>query len=312
MAENTELSQYVPGFTANLNLAPQQTDSKLVNAVESELNYSTPGTMFNADDVGQSDPEDDTTRVPDTPDKFLDKTRRVGWFLGFRDSAWLDNVDKAAELVDPTNPTMAALMAGRWRKTDDGIMGALLGPAYEKADENSPPTPVAFPSANVIAANDVTHAHQDENVPGGGADYGMSVGKLIYASEILDEAELEGERYVAMTSVQRSDLLRSTPTTSQYYTDVKALVAGTINEFMGFKFIRLPKKRVLTVDGSPAIRRCVAWIKPALIYKARTIENASIRIRHDKSDTPQAFYRAQHGGVRRYDAGVVEIRAKEG
>ena len=63
--------------------------------------------------------------------------------------------------------------------------------------------------------------------------------------------------------------------------------------------------------GSTTVRSLVAWKKQALIYKARPITNASIRIRADKSDTPQAFYKASHGVSRRYDKGVVRIDCLE-
>lgn len=308
--ENSVLSQYVPGFRANLNLSPQQTDTRLVAAVDSDLSYSEAGTMFNADDVGTSDPEDVNTRVADTPDKFLGFTRRVGFFQPFHDAAWLDNVDKARELEDPTNTVMSALMAGRWRKADNGIIAlGLLGPAYTKADENAAPVPVAFPAAQVIAANDVTMSHDAEIVPTDASDYGLSVGKLIKAGMILDDSDLEGDRYIAVGPQQIADLLRRTPVTSSYYAGVQALVEGKVSEFLGFKFVKLPRKRLPFASGT--LRQCPAWIKSAVIYRSRPITNASIRIRHDKSDTPQAFYKAEHGAVRRYDTAVVDIRCKE-
>lgn len=320
--EDTVLSQYVPGFRANLNLAPQQLNTRLLGAVDGDLAYDTPGQMFNADDVQTSDPEDVTTRVPDTPDKFVGFTRRVGMFTPFQDAAWLDNVDKARELVDPTNKTMAALMAGRWRKTDRnilgnvGLTGGLLGNAPTKLDASGTITYVALPAAQLVAANDVSSAHDAEVVPTDGSDYGMSVGKLIKAGAILDESELEGERYLCWTSQQKEDLLRRTPVTSRFYNEVLALVKGEIDMFLGFRIIRLQKVNVPSFlsghgDASPT-RRCVAWIKDACLYRGRPITDARIRIRPDKSDTPQAFYKTEHGSVRRYDTAVVEIDCFEG
>lgn len=308
--ENTVLSQFVPGFRANLNLAPQQTDSRLISAVDSDLNYSEPGEMFNADDVAATDPEDISTRVADTPDKFVGMSRRIGYFGEFHDSAWLDNVDKAKQLVDPTNTVMQALMAGRWRKVDAKIIEGALGNAYEKVDNTSAPSAVALPDAQLVDADDQDMKHDDETVPAPGTDYGLSTGKLIKARMILDDAELEGERYLAVGPEQIADLLRSTPVTSQYYNEVKALVTGGLDRFLGFSIIRLPRKRLL-LEAATTNRRCVAWIKPALVYKGRPVTNARISIRNDKSDTPQAFYKTSHGALRRYDAGVVEIRCKE-
>lgn len=314
MATNEEsvLSQHVPGFRANLNLAPQQMDSKLLAAVDSELNYSEPGTQFNADDVLPTDPEDISTRVPDTPDKFLAFSRRVGFFGEFHDSAWIDNVDKVKQLADPTSSIMSSIMAGRWRKADTTIISGALGNAYERPDgPEAAPTTVAFPAAQEVLANDVTLAHQGEVVPDDASDYGLSVGKILYAGLLLDDSELEGERYFAAGPMQKADLLRRTPVTSTYYTAIQALVEGKVDEFAGFKFIWLPRARLPLLTGSTTVRRCVAWQKPAIVYKGRTITTARISIRNDKSDTPQAFYKASHGVSRRYDKGVVAVQCKE-
>lgn len=307
-AEDTVLSQFVPGFRANLNLAPQQTDTRLLSAVDGDLSYDTPGQMFNADDVGVSDPEDVTTRVPETPDKFVGMTRRLGIFKPFQDAAWLDNVDKARELQDPTSTVMQSLMAGRWRKVDSCIITQMLGNAYSKADDTGTLTANALPAGQVIAANDVTMSHDGEIVPTDASDYGMSVGKFIRANMLLDDSDLEGERHAALGPQQIADLLRRTPVTSVYYAEVKALVAGTVNTFLGFNIHKLPRKRIPITGVN---RRCPFWIKPAVVYKSRPITEARIAIRHDRSDTPQAFYKTEHDAVRRYDLGVVEVQAKE-
>lgn len=315
--EETIVSQYVPGFKANLNLAPQQTDSKLLGAVMSDLAYSKEGMEFNADDILPSDPQDVNTRVGDTPDKHAAFTRRVGFFGEFEDSAWIDNVDKTRELEDPTSSIMQSLMAGRWRKADSAILAGALGTAYERPNGYGvAPTSVAFPAGQVIGAADVSRRHQAEIVPDDGSEYGMSVGKLIEAELLLDDSELEGDRYIAMGPGQKGDLLQRTPTTSTFYNQVAALSEGKVGQtLLGFNVIWLPRKRlpsvISAVDSVSVIRRCVAWVKPALIYNARTITTAAINIRADKSMTPQAYYKAQHGISRRYDLGVVEIDCKE-
>lgn len=311
--EDSVLSQYVPGFRANLNLAPQQLKSKLFDAVVGNMEYDAAGTQFNADDVLATDPEDVQTRVADTPDKFLGFTRRVGFFGEYHDAAWLDNIDKAKTLEDPTNSTMQALMAGRGRKIDSTILAAAIGTAYERQDgPEAAPTAVAFPTTQIVGSSDVQLAQQGEVVPDDGSDYGLSIGKLIYAGLLLDDSELEGdERYFAASAMQKADLLRTTPATSTYYTEVQALVSGKLDTFLGFKFIWLPRSRVPLKSGSTTIRRCVAWEKPAIVYNARTVTTARISIRNDKSDTPQAFYKASHGAVRRYDKAVVAVDCLE-
>ena len=318
-AEDTVLSQYVPGFQANLRLAPQQTDTRLLSTVDGELNYATPGQMFNADDVGLLDPEPITTRVPNTPDSFPSFTRRVGMFSPFQDARWLDNVDKARELVDPTNTVMRAIMAGRWRYVDAAIAAAALGPANNVTTtlQGGGLTQTALPAAQVIAGNDTSFNSEAETVPPGfsaGSAYGLSVGKLIHAKMLLQESELEGDLHMALTSQQLADLLRLTPVTSIYYSDVKALVSGTVDNFLGIMFHRLHKNLIPSFAGNAGspIRQCFAYVQDAIVYRGRPITEATIQIRPDKSRTPQTFYKTEHGGVRRYDTAVVEIDCFEG
>lgn len=304
MADETTIqSQWVEGFRANLNLSPQQLDARILGGVDADLSYAEPGMMFNADDAAVSDPVEDNTRVADTPDGFMDFTRRVGFFAPYADARWLDNLDKARELTDPTNVTMRAMMAGQNRARDKKIIAAALGTAYTRPAENAAPVANAFPNAQIIASTDRTYVHQDEVVPAGNGAYGLSIGKLIYASVLLDQSELEGERFLALDAKRRGQLLQTTPATNQFYAEVKALVAGTLNAFMGFTI----KRTELVTKNGAGETQCIAWVKPALVYRGRAVTNASIRIRTDKSDNPQAFYKAEHGAVRRYDTGVVEI-----
>jgi hypothetical protein len=303
--EASELSQYVPGFKANLNLAPQQQQSKLIGCVDSDLSYDTTGEMFNLDDVRETDPEDVQTRVPDTPDKFIGVDRRVGMFTEYHDSCWFDNVDKVKEITDPTSTKMASLMAGQGRKRDAKIFAAGLGNAVIKADNTDTFTTQAMLAGQVIAANQQTIVHQDESIPAASGAYGLSIGKLIYANMLLDESEIEGERFIAVSSKEIQDLLQRVPATSKYYNEVQALFEGKIMHLMGFNFVKFASRRML-VNGS-GYRRCMAWVKPAIAYRGRQITTASIRIRHDKSDTPQAYYRTSHAAGRRYDLGVVEV-----
>lgn len=304
---NTVLARYVPGFKANLNLSPQQKTSHLIDAVDADLNYGEPGEGFNLDDLGESNPEDVATRVPNTPDKFIGGQRRVANFTEFHDSAWLDNVDKAKLLEDPTNLTMAALMAGRWRKADDKIIAAGLGNAYVKDASTGVLTATALPAGQIVAVNTQKYVHDAETIPAASADYGMSLGKLIEANALLDESEVEGPRYITLTSDDIASLLTRTPVTDQAYASVRALSDGKVNELLGFTVKRMSKKRIPIIGAN---RRLMAWVKGAISYRGRPVTNARISIRNDKSDTPQAFYKTSHAAGRRYDEGVVEIQVK--
>lgn len=298
-AEDTIPNHYVQGFRANLNLLPQQMENRLLGAVDTDLAYSEPGTSFNCDDIGASTPAPVTTRVPDSPGGFLEQIRRGGHFEGFSDGKFIDNRDKARELADPSNPTMRSMMAGKARYMEDKIIDTIFGTTFSGQNLTTANT---FPAAQIIAVNDRQNLHDAENVPASG-NLGLTIGKIITASAMLDRSELDGERYFAWTSYEKAQLLASTPATSGDYNTIKALVNGQIDSFYGFKFIRTERMPV-----SSSITDCAAWVKPAIQYRAREIITAKITQREDKSFRWYAYYETEHAGARRYDNAVVKVR----
>ena len=302
--EATIPNHYVQGFIENLNMVPQQLNSRLVGCVDADLAYAAPGTSFNCDDLGESNPQPVTSRVPDSPEGFLEQIRRGGHFEGFNDGKFIDNLDKARELADPSNKTMAAMMAGKLRYMDDKIIDTMFGTTYSGQNLTTANT---FSATYTIAVDSRLNLHASEAtvVPGSG-NLGLTVGKLITARELLDQSEIEGERYFAWGSRQQSQLLASVPGTNSDYQTIKALVNGETNTFMGFTFVRIERLPVAS-----SIRDCCAWVKSAIEYKARTIQNAWIDRRKDKSGRWYAYYETEHAGARRYDKGVIKVRCTE-
>lgn len=323
----TAAALYVPGFKANLNLAPQQSRSRLINTVDADLAYDTPGTFFNADDVGTADPQAVVSRVPNSPDGFVDTVRRFGTFNPFMDGRFLDNEDMARELEDPTSKVMAAMMAGQGRSRDTQIIGAngvggIMGTFQQQvqsataAGGNQYTTGAA--NANVIASS-YAGAHENETISAvqySDSNYGLTIGKLINAKTQLDNSEIDepepGDRpsdyHFACTAYQLQDLLRSVPATSSFYTDVQGLIAGTLRYFMGFNFHRLPANLQFNpIAKSSQTRKCLAWHKRAVVYRGRSVISTEVTKRADKAFRWYAFYEFNHGAVRRYDGGVIEV-----
>jgi hypothetical protein len=320
----TAQSLYVPGFRANLNLAPQQSRSRLLEAVDMDLAYDTPGQYFNADDVGTSDPQLVTTRVPDSPAGFVDMYRRFGSFLPYADGRFIDNEDLVRQLEDPTSKVMQSMLAGLGRNRDliiiggpgTGGSGGIMGTFQYQNSAGAYATGAA--NANIIPSN-TTFAHEDETIlptEGGDGFPGLTIGKLILAKMRLDNAEIDepmpGDRpsdyHIAVTMTQLGNLLQSVPATSSFYNDVKGLIAGTLSYFMGFHFHRMSCNA--TFNPIPKVgytRQCPAWIKRAVVYRGRTIIPEEVVKRADKSFRWYAYYEFNHGCVRRYDSGVVEV-----
>lgn len=300
---SNEAQHYTPGFIANLNLAPGQNEARLVNCVMADLAYTKEGKMFNADDIGQDDDEVDIIgKAPLSPESFADHKRRVGFFKARGKGRFLESLEVVRMLQDPTNTVMAGIMSTKKRATDDTIIAGLNAAANE--GENGL-TSVAFPAAQVIDKADRSFLHDAEVVPGSG-DLPLTVGKIIKAKIMLDQSEIEGERYMAVTSTQLGNLLSSTPVTSGDYNTIKALNDGKTADFMGFKFVRSERLPVAS-----NIRNCFAWVRDAVVYKERPIVNARIEQRADRSFRWYAYYEVERGMLRRYDTGVVQINCSE-
>lgn len=298
-----EAQHYTPGFIANLQLAPGQNESRLVNGVLADLNHTTPGKLFNADDIGQDDDEEEIVgRAPPSPEGYARHVRRVGSFRSFGSGRFIETLEKVRMLEDPSNTIMASMMSKKKRGTDRSIIGAFFADAREGETGE---TTVAFPAGQTIAVDNRDFLHDDETVAGSG-NLPLTVGKLIKARVMLDQSEIEGERYFACSAVQIGNLLSSTPATNRDYGEIAELASGRNNRALGFTFIR---SELLPVASN--IRDCAAWVKPAMIYKERPIENAWIERRKDRSGRWYAYYEVERGACRRYDNGVIRVRCSE-
>lgn len=324
----TATNLWVPGFRANLNLLPQQTKSRLLDAVDMDLAYDTPGQFFNADDVGTSNPQPVVSRAQASPDGFVDMTRRFGAFAPFNDGRFIDNEDLVRELEDPTSKVLQAMVAGMNRTRDVTILGTsgvggLMGTFQQQTvTAGSPSYSTGSANSNVVASS-YAGAHENETISateGGDSNYGLTIGKLIYTKMQLDNAEIDEPEpgddspnlHFACTMNQLGNLLQSVPATSSFYNDVQGLIKGTLRDFLGFRFHRLPANAVANpIAKSSYTRKCMAWHKRAILYRARPIITAQVTRRADRSFRWYAYYEFEHGAVRRYDGGVWEVDCSE-
>jgi hypothetical protein len=223
---------------------------------------------------------DATSRHDDTPQIDTPHSRRR---VSLVTSRWADLIDKAdtvRTLIDPQSPYAmnAAWSAGR--KMDSVIVTALFGTAY--AGEAGATT-VALPSAQKIAA----------------ASAGLTIAKLIAAKEILEAADVDMENVTcAINPAGLTDLLGTTQITSADYNSVKALVAGQIDTFMGFKFVVTNKMTALKAG---------VYAKNAVALAIGAEPVVRISERADKNYSTQVFVEMDIGATRVEDAGVVEI-----
>lgn len=278
----------VEQFRRGIDMLVQQRGSRVRGAVRLETGVVGKHAYF--DQVGSTAAVERTGRHTDTP---LVETPHARRRVTMRDYEWadlIDDPDKLKILNDPTNSYSQAAAWAMGRTMDDLIIGAMFGSADTG---ESGGTAVALPAAQKIAV--------------GGT--GLTVTKLRDAKRILMAAENDpGEEwYIAVTAQQLDDLLGETEVTSSDFNNVRALVDGTISQFMGFTFIHTER---LTTDSN-GDRQVPAWRKSGVALALAKDSTGRIDERADKSYSTQVFYSMSIGATRMEEEALVEIACSE-
>lgn len=202
-------------------------------------------------------------------------------------------------LADPTSPYTVNAVYSLGRKMDDIIIEAAFGTAYTG---KTGATAVTLPTASAVAVNYVES--------GTAANSNLTIGKLRRVRYLLDKSEAanegEADLCIAVDPSQIQSLLRTTEVTSSDYNTVKALVAGQIDTFMGFKFI---KSNRLPVASS--VRSTLAWEKQGLLLSVASETMVDVGPRRDKRNSVQVYVCGSFGSVRMWEEKVIKVSCDE-
>jgi hypothetical protein len=273
-------------FSSNVALLSQQKGSRLLQAVRQE---SLNGEFGYFDQVGVVNAVERTSRHADTPFTEVPHARRQVAMRDFELSEIIDSQDRVRTLMEPQGWYTQAFAAAIGRAMDDEVIAAYFRAANTGKTGG---TSTSFLAGNQIA-----------------------VGKLRQAKLLLDAAEAgvdpDEERYIACGAYELRQLLRTTEVVSADYASVKALVAGEIDTFLGFKFIRTERLPVVTPgtafsDANP--RRVMAWAKNGVLMAVG--ENPVTNAAPDptKGFNIRLHMKATFGATRMEEAKCVEIR----
>ena len=200
------------------------------------------------------------------------------------------------EVVLPTSPIIQSHAAAYGRTCDTIIIGALGGTAFTGATGT---TQTVLPSTQKVAVNYVE--------TGTAANSGLTIAKLRAAKFLFDSNDVdeEEERIIVVSAKQLQDLLRTIEVTSQDYNSVRALVDGSLNTFMGFKF-----RRTQLLPKTSTVRSVYAYVKSGVILAERGLKT-HMDIRTDLSHSLQIRSVASLAAVRMEEKKVVEIACDE-
>ena len=277
---------FVEQYKSNVFHLAQQKGSRLRDAVKTE---SVTGKAHFFERIGSTAAEKRTSRHSDTPRMDTPHSRRKVTMDDYDWADLIDNEDKVRMLISPSSEYA---MAGAWamgRAMDDAIISAVSGTSYGGVSGG---TSVALASAQKIVHGSA----------------GLTLTKLLSAKEILDSSDVDPDepRYMVVTAKQLQNMLGVEQITSADYANVKALVQGDIDTFLGFNFIRTER---LVTDGTN--RLALAFTQNAIGLALGQDITTKISERADKNYATQVFLSMSIGATRVEDEKVVEIACVE-
>ena len=286
----------VQTYKRNIDIKYQQEGSRLRPFVRVE----TQNAEFDFfDRIGPVDAVEVLTRHGDTP---LIQTPHDRRRVALRDFDWadlIDRKDKLRMLADPTSPYTVNAVYSLGRKMDDILIEAAFGNAYTG---KTGATVVALPASQTIAVNYVES--------GTAANSNLTIGKLRRIRYLLDKAEAanegEADLNICVDPSQIQGLLRDPQVTSADYANVKALVNGEIDTYMGFNFIKSNRLPLAT-----STRSVLAWEKQGLLLSVASEVMVDVGPRRDKRNSTQVYVCGSFGSSRMWEDKVIKVLCDE-
>ena len=226
------------------------------------------------DFLGTIELDQKVTRFEDIPIEDMTHNRRWIFPVWYRKGIFVDKEDDIALHTDPTSDYIQALAKGVIRKENDVIVAAFQANVKGGKDPgddsfrivtDSLYTTVATTASRIIA-HDVK---ADFTV--GGVSTGLTIEKLILARQMLTELENDPDDmfYVGVAPKQTSDLLREAETQSIDTNMIRSLVAGVVNEYMGFRFVVSNNFLIGTTndaDSDTNVFELPVWTKEGMLF----------------------------------------------
>ncbi len=278
---------FVNQFGTNIDLLSQQKMSRFDGKVRVESQTGETGFY---EQIGATAAVEKTSRHSDTPRVDTPHSRRAVTLSDFEWADLIDKQDKVRMLIDPTSSYAQSAMMAMNRSRDDVIIEAALGVARTG---KSGTELISLPSDQKIAASAT----------------GLTLAKLIEAKERFGENDVDEDipLFIAASAKQISNLLNENKLTSNEYANIKALVRGEVDSFMGFTFTRTQR---LTTDSN-GDRQVIAWAQDGLLLAKGMEAVTRITERDDKSYAVQVYRAECFGATRMEEEKVVEIACVE-
>lgn len=285
---------YETTFSDNWEWLVQQKDSRFESRVRLE---TVRGKERRISQIGQINMRPIVTRNGQTVPQDLPMAARWLRIRGYDNVTWIDEWDEISlgDLPAPQGQSVMAHAMAANRKKDDTVILAATGTSYIGDDGT---TAVDLGAGQIVAVN-----YNGTSSP---ANAGLTLIKLIRTKFLFDSQEVpDDNRYFAYSAQQLQDLLANVDQVSNSrYVDVKALVDGKIDRFMGFEFVRSER---LLLDTATDIRTCFAWYRDGIALSVTEQPKARIDILPTQNHTIQIRTTMVLGATRLQEPYVVKV-----
>lgn len=300
--DDIDLRAWKDTYARDWRLRAQQTKSRIAAVCDNEPE-STDERYFYFDTMGTTGPEPKVGYAPNTPDVSVASERRRGSWQPWHWGKLYDKHQTKKLIADPKPKHQMNAIAGFNRTLDDIIIAACAADVIV-LDTTDTGVATALPSAQI-------------KTEAGTA--GLTLAKLHTMREMFDDAEVdeiemdpngqivgEPSRNIICSSRQITNLLDDAKVGSSDYNTVKALAAGAIHGFAGFRFIRSAR---LTKSGN--MRKIITLAKGAMGITPVKSPEVSFDIRADKSRAGQLYLDNEYGAIRIEDVRVITTECYE-
>lgn len=286
MPDNTQLVIRGQDYGKILLPLARQEKSKLYDKVW--VRHDIVGKSFYQDQIGNWKMTQKTGLNVATPQNDLNLSRTRIDIKTYHDARILDRSVNLQSFTDPMSQASTCITSSVGIQIDKIIYDALGGVTYR--DETGSTT-VTLPAANTIGA--------------GGT--GLTLEKILTASEKLNAKGVPmGERTLAINATGLTQLLSDPKLTSADYNNVKALVRGELNYFVGFEFVVIPDG-IINVSNNTA--DFYAFHKTGVCLGMLEELFLDMDTRKDLSYSKQVYYEINGGAGRLEEAKVIKIQA---
>jgi hypothetical protein len=282
----------VQAYRANIEMGLQQKGSKLRKYVRNE----TQSAEFEYyDRIESVEAVEVTNRHADTPLISTPHDRRRVALRDFDFADLVDRKDKIRMLADPTSSYVTNAVWALGRKYDDLLIESASAVAYTGKTGS---TTVSLPAANTIAVDYVES--------GAAADSNLTLGKLRRVRTLLRQGEVGDEEPLIWVCdpEQIQSLLRQQEIGSSDYNNIKALVEGEVDRFMGFHFVWSNK---LTTDGNNVVDN-IAFAGSGLLLASGAEIMVDVGPRRDKRNSVQVYASMNAGATRMWEERVYIVK----